>query len=130
MKPEQQFVGAVQVLAPGDQFTLNPAKRVTEEKLRPAFHGGAAHELVVGVQKLKSTMNQETERAGRGKELSLSYALRIKSAQYWLALGEVDQALLELGALSTTASNHPLAVRARVAVLQAVRQRNEATVQE
>jgi hypothetical protein len=60
----------------------------------------------------------------------MGHALRIKSAQYWLELGEVDEALLELGALSATAINHPLAVKARVAVLQAVRRRNVASLQE
>jgi len=129
MKRKQQFLRAVQIVAPGDQFTLNAAKRVPEESM-PAFPGGAALQLVVALQKLNPTVTRQTERAGGGTELSMSHALRIKSAHYWLELGEVDQALLELGALSTTASNHPLAVKARVAVLQAVRRQNEAAIQE
>lgn len=63
-------------------------------------------------------------------QLSMSHALRIQSAHYWLKLGEVDQAILELGALSDKACNHPLAVKARVAVLRAARKLNEITVQE
>ena len=69
-----------------------------------------------------------TQKSERG--ISMSYALRIQSAHYWLELGEVDQALLELGALSTNAFNHPSAVKTRVAVVRAVRKRNEVTARE
>ena len=117
----KHFLRAIQIPAPGDQFTPNSAKRFPG---LPAFVADTALES----QELKSSSNQETQRAGRMTELSMSHALRIKSAHYWLELGELDQALLELGALSTTASNHPLAVKARIAVLQALRKRNEATV--
>ena len=123
MESKPQFLRAIQILAPGDQFTLDTAKRFPE---LAAFFGDSAFEP----QELKPSVNPETERPGRATELSMGHALRIKSAHYWLQLGEVDQALLELGALSTTASNHPLAVKARVAVLQAMRKRNETTVQE
>jgi hypothetical protein len=89
---------------------------------------------VVALQKLISPTKDDSSAWSRNKpefggcegQLSMSHALRIQSAHYWLELGEVDQALLELAALSTLACNHPLAMKARVAVLQAVRKRNEA----
>jgi hypothetical protein len=137
MKRKQQFLRAIEILAPGDQFILKTAQSVPEESL-PLAPGGAAVELVVALQKLKPEASRdfsppnrrEPERGGRENQLSMSHALRIQSAHYWLKLGEVDQALLELGALSTKACNHPLAVKARVAVLQTARKLKEVTVQE
>ena len=129
MKRKQRFLKAVQILAPGDQLALNLAKCVPEQKL-PAYPGGAALELVVALHQRTPREIRETQCRPQPEELSLGHALRIQSAHYWLQLGEIDQALLELGALSTTASNHPRAVKARVAVLQAIRNRNVLTVQE
>jgi hypothetical protein len=56
------------------------------------------------------------------RPLSLSHALRIQSARYWLRLGETDQALRELEALPRRAWLHPLAAEARVAALRAAGQ--------
>lgn len=50
--------------------------------------------------------------------LPLSHALQVKSAEFWLNLGEADQALRELEKLPRTAWNHPTAVQARLAALQ------------
>jgi hypothetical protein len=49
---------------------------------------------------------------------SLTHALRVKAAHYWLALGESDQALRELEALPSHAWQHPLAVAVRLAALR------------
>jgi hypothetical protein len=130
MNRKCKFLRAVQILAPGDDFVFRAAARVPEETLL-SFPGGAALEMVVALQKVmpsasRDVFNQDPERA----PLSLSHALRIQSAHFWLELGEVDQALLELGALSTKACRHPLAVKARMAVLQARRKLQEVTVRE
>ena len=134
MKRKQQFLRAVQILAPGDQFILKAAERVPEESL-PVAPGSAALDLVIAMQKLMppaardcSTRNLDRNRPEG--QLSMSHALRIQSAHYRLKLGEVDQELLELGALSAGASEHPSAVKARVAVVRTIRKRNEVTVQE
>lgn len=129
MKRKEKSLRAVQIPARGAQPTPGAAKGLPEEGLA-GLPGGGALQLVVALQKLKPLVTRPPERAGGGTELSMGHALRIKSAQYWLELGEVDEALLELGALSATAINHPLAVKARVAVLQAVRRRNVASLQE
>ena len=123
MKRKQHF------LAPGDSFTLKAAQRVPEESL-PVYPGGAAIELVVTLQKLSHQQSADSSSEEPGTTLSLDYALRVQSANYWLALGEVDEALLELGGLSDTASEHPSAIRARIAVVRTIRKRNEVTVQE
>ena len=106
------------------------------------YFGGAALELVVAMQKLlplgiddSSTRGWEEpqchKREGRDQgQLSLSHALRIQSAHYWLKLGEAAQALRELKALSSSAWSHPLAVEARLAVIRAAREINEVTVKE
>ena len=57
--------------------------------------------------------------------LRVKDAARIKAAEYWLKLGEVDQAFAELGALPHQAMNHPTAVRVRVAAIGALRERME-----
>jgi hypothetical protein len=141
MKRKRQFLNAVQILAPGDTFILNAAQRVPEENL-PGFPGGAALGLVVALQKLmpwagdnSSARNREKQECTRPEghdqgQLSMSHALRIQSAHYWLKLGEAEQALQELKALSSSAWSHPSAVKARLAVVRASRERNEATVQE
>jgi hypothetical protein len=126
MKRKQQFLKAIQTPAPGDQFTFNAAQRVPEESL-PAYPGGAALELVLALQKLVPPDSSSEEQEAK---LSLDHALRVQSANYWLALGEVDEALLELGALSDAASEHPSAIKARVAVVRTIMKRNEVIVQE
>src|SRR5271157_3270054 len=110
MKRKQQFLKAVQILAPGDIFILKAAQRVPEESL-PIYPGGAALKLVVALQKLmpsashnSSAPNQETPQCRRHErrdlgQLSMSHALRVQSAHYWLKLGEADQTLQELKAL-------------------------------
>jgi len=129
MKPKQQFLRAVQILAPGDSYTLKAAQRVPEESL-PIYPGGAALELVVTLQKLRPQPSGAFSTEKPETNLSLDHALHVQSANYWLALGEVEQALLELGALSESASDHPSAVKARVAIVRALRKRNEVTVRE
>jgi hypothetical protein len=75
--------------------------------------------------------SETRRRKGRNQgRLSLSDALRIESARYWLELGEADDALRELGALPSGAWGHPLAVSVRVAALRAVEGVNIVTVQE
>jgi hypothetical protein len=129
---KQQFLSAVQILAPGDRFILEAAERVPEESL-PVAPGAAALEMVVALQKLmpqSSASRPECDRREIYGQLSMSHALHIQSAHYWLELGQVDQALLELGALSTSACNHPLAVKARLAAVRAARKLNELTFRE
>ena len=64
------------------------------------------------------------------QRLSQSHAIRIKSAEFWLKLGEADQALRELESLSAVIWNDPSAVKIRVAAIGALRARNEITVEE
>jgi hypothetical protein len=129
MKRKQHFLRAVQILAPGDSFTLKAAQRIPEESL-PVYPGGAALELVVTLQKLRPQPSGNSSTEEPETNLSLDHALQVQGANYWLALGEAEQALLELGALSESASMHHSAVKARVAIARALRKRNEVTVQE
>jgi hypothetical protein len=142
MKRKQQFMQAVQILAPGDQFIHQVAQGIPEEKL-PAFPGGAALEFVVAAQKLREPVNDIHIKTSSGqsqsccnqpaspeKALSLSHSLQIKSAEYWLRLGEPDQALRELERLPARSWGHGWALKTRIAAMGALRQRNEVTVQE
>ncbi len=56
--------------------------------------------------------------------------LLIKAAEYWLKLGEPDQALKELEALTKSSWNHPSVLKVRVAALGALRQRRQMAVQD
>jgi len=64
------------------------------------------------------------------KILPVNEAVQIKAAEYWLKLGDADQALKELEALPQDAWNHPSAVKARVAAIGALRESHGFAVQE
>ena len=51
---KQQFITAVQILAPENEFILKLALRIPEEQL-PAYPGGAALEFVAALEKLTSS---------------------------------------------------------------------------
>lgn len=74
---------SAQITAPGDKFTLKDAQRVAEEKPK-------ALQLVVALQKCQPFDSRELESGRREFQFSMGHALRIKSAHYWLELGEVD----------------------------------------
>ena len=60
-----------------------------------------------------------------GAQPSLSHAIRVKTAEYWLKLGDADQALKELERLPRTTWTQPWVVRIRVAAVGTLRQRDE-----
>jgi thioredoxin-like negative regulator of GroEL len=62
--------------------------------------------------------------------LPINDAVQIKAAEYWLKLGDADQALEELEALPHDAWNHPSAVKARVAAVGALRESIEFAMQQ
>jgi len=69
-------------------------------------------------------------KANRNKSrLSLSNQIHLKSASYWLMLGEADSAVRELEALTGRAWDHPGAVRVRVAALETLQERTGVIVQ-
>ncbi|HYG34357.1 MAG TPA: hypothetical protein VEC99_06210 [Clostridia bacterium] len=140
MKRKEKFLKAVQILAPDDDFIYRAARRVTEESL-PVAPGGAALEFVVAMQKLTasakghlfpSAASQTNPRSSieTGERLSLGHALRIKSAEYWLKLGEADLALRELEALSSSAWSHPWAKQTCAVAANVLEKQTEVTVQE
>jgi hypothetical protein len=57
------------------------------------------------------------------RRLSLSHALRVKSAKLWLRLGDADEAVRELECLPLRSWNHPLAARLLVVALGALDER-------
>jgi hypothetical protein len=59
----------------------------------------------------------------------INHALQIKAAEYWLKLGEADQALRELENLPSDFWKSGWAVRTRIAAMGVLRQRSEFTVQ-
>ncbi len=140
MNRKQQFLNAVQILAPNDPFIYQVALHVPEEAL-PVCPGGAALEFVGTILRLREPVSgpavkppvaqkPSCRRVARGKRsLPTSQAVRVKSAEFWLKLGEADQALRELEALPGSHWNHPAAIKTRVAALGALREQNEITLQ-
>ena len=61
--------------------------------------------------------------------LPIHDALHIKAAEYWLKLGEADQALKELEALPPRTWKYGWALKTRIAAIGMLRERSEATVQ-
>jgi len=141
---KQRFMRAIRILAPGDQLIYQAAQRIPEERL-PAFPGGASLEFVAAFQEQRKSTNlpiksnsrrSDHHKPGRHQpisnkdRLSLSHALRIRSAEYWLRVGEADQTLRELEALPQSAWNHPSAVEARVAAVGILQERTGAVARE
>ena len=60
-----------------------------------------------------------------GNPLPINDALHIKATEYWLRLGEADEALRELEKLPGTTWESPAAVKIRVAALGMLGPRNE-----
>jgi hypothetical protein len=57
-------------------------------------------------------------------------SLQIKAAEYWLQLGEADQALRELEALPARIWKCGWALKVRIAAIGALRERSELTARE
>jgi hypothetical protein len=140
MKRKQQFLRAIRILAPNDSFIRRAAHRVSEETL-PLLPGGAALEFVVALERFRSSIafagtalpkphhsrcrlkspgqttapDAKTFRAG----LRLKDALRVKSAEYWLKLGQPDQALAELAALPKSVQRFPWPLKVHLAAVHA-----------
>ena len=96
MKTANQFMPAVPIQVPGNQFTLQ----------------------VHQVQQQPPT-----------EVLPINDALQIKTAEYWLKLGEADEALRELEALPSRIWKCGWALKTRIAAMGALRERDEKTVQ-
>jgi hypothetical protein len=71
----------------------------------------------------------KTQPAAPKGRLSLSHAIRVKSAELWLMLGGADEALRELESLPRHAWDHPSAVEVRVAALLVLDERAGQTVE-
>jgi hypothetical protein len=95
MKRRRQFLEPVRTLAPGDNFVFN-----SPSNLGSGSAAGTTYETAVE------------------PPLSLSHALRVQAARYWLELGEADEALRELEALPSQAWQHPLVVAVRIGALE------------
>ena len=67
--------------------------------------------------------------SGKGRNLTIQDALQIKAAEYWLKLGEPDQALRERESLPAKIWKCGWALKTRIAAMGALRERDEMMVQ-
>ena len=143
MNNKETFLKAVQILAPDNQFIRQAANCVSEESL-PAATGAAALEFVVEMQRLTNPawpcMNRFklTRRRPRAhtshpvaqNPIALKHALRVKSAEFWLKLGQPDAALQEIESLPEKLQSHLSVLRVRLAIVRAARELNESSQTE
>ena len=61
--------------------------------------------------------------------LPVEHSLQFKAAEYWLKLGEADEALRALEALPSRFWSHVWAIKTRIAAMGMLRGRDEMTVQ-
>src|SRR5207249_4746430 len=143
MNKKETFIKAVQILAPDDQIIYQAARRVSEEGL-PAAPGGAALEFVVAMQRMRApawpcktrfkSCSRRTDAPSAcpvaHDPIALKHALKIKSAEFWLKLGQPDQALLEIKSLPERLQKHPSVIKAHLAVVRASRELSESSQSE
>ena len=148
MKRKEQFLSAVEILAVGDKFIIKAAQLVREDAL-PFKPGGVASEFATIMEKLRPFLSQRRTQAkalspiqlglqsrvssafGNAREqdhaqvqMRLENAPRVKSAEFWLKLGQPVQALCELNKLPKSARNQPWALRVNVTAIGSVREMN------
>ncbi len=141
MNKKENFIRAVQILAPPDQIMQQAARRVSEEGL-PAATVGAALEFVVAMQRMRApawpcktrfrffrrgSHKSDNARASQS-QIGMEDAIRVKSAEFWLKLGQPDQALLEIKSLPEKPQSHPSVKKAHLAVVRAARKSTNAAL--
>ena len=67
----------------------------------------------------------QTMQATPDTNLSLSHALRIKSAEMWMQLGHAREALAELERLPAGTRAHPRALKVRILAIGLLRAENQ-----
>jgi hypothetical protein len=73
--------------------------------------------------------HQFTHQAHQVQQRPPNDAIQIKAAEYWLKLGEADQALRELEALPSRSWKCGWALKTRIAAMGVLRERDERKVQ-
>ena len=104
---KEQFLKTVQILASNDNLILEAAQRVNQEAL-PSAPGGAL-QFVVAMQQMKSPHwsckfrfksfcggFNKSKSPPPHEEIGLDDGIRIKNVEFWLKLGQPDEALREL----------------------------------
>jgi len=134
MEPKELFLQAVRILAPGDQALYQAAQQINEESL-PMAPGGAALEFIRKVQRRKivrwscrarfkllghAAGRSETKFAAN-KDITFDDAIRIKTAELWIKLGQPEQAILELRSLPEQLQHHSWVLKTHLAAIRACR---------
>jgi hypothetical protein len=123
MNGKENFLKAVQLLAPGDPFIVKAAAEVPQESLP-------------GLQRQKAAAlacRSRFKSPGSGKgpvvrieidssDMPLECALRVKSAEFWLKLGNPTQALKEIQNLPERMQKRPWPLKVHLAAIGAIRQ--------
>jgi len=134
MNRKEKFLTAVQILAPGDQVILKAAENVAEEGL-PLASGGTALRFVAAMQRMngeatscKSRSRSEKRRSttpafsDAHSPLALEHALHIKSAEFWLRIGEPLEALADLENLPESARGNSWVRKIHASAIRAAKE--------
>jgi hypothetical protein len=138
MKRKERFLNAVRILAPDDAIILQAARHVPEDSL-PRVPGGVALEFVVAMQRASASPmpcrsrfkypHGRSSRSGvhKGSQTptGLEDSLRVKSAEFWLKLGQPLQALIEIQNLPDALRNRPPVLQVHLAAIAAIRESAE-----
>ena len=129
------FLKARQILAPNDPSIQQAAQRVTEQQLPVTPSGvalafvGAMHDVPNPSWPCRARFKGRLPRSEKSEnnatpqpQIGLSHAIRIKSAEFWLKLGESEQALLEIRALPERLQKHSSVLKIHLAIVRAARE--------
>ena len=131
MNSERQPLDLNKILLPNRRYVIQTTRRQwSTPRLRSV--GKAMLEFLAAKLRFKkprsrplsiADANQRAEAIHPG--LSLSHALRVKSAEYWLLLGEPFEALAELQMLPDPVKRDPWVVKVMVYAAGALRERGK-----
>lgn len=122
MSRKENLSKPVRILAPGDSFVVTAWTDVSEESVPISMQ----REMVFACRSRFKSPRGGVGRVVRTEidqsEMPLECALRVKSAEFWLKLGDPTQALMEIQNLPERMQKHPWPLKVHLAAFGAIRE--------
>jgi hypothetical protein len=114
-----EFVATMEKVKAAEPSASPPARAAAPER-------SGRIEAGAGMQPSAGPRGQDLEPAERKQgQLPMQEALRVKSAEFWLKLGQPVQALMELNQVPDSLRKHPWALRVFLAAMRQAWESNE-----